>query len=465
MTMKLSALFLALVLAGCATPPAIDATLLPQAPQHFKEGDGRWTVAAPAAALPRGDWWKAFSDPVLDDLIARAGSGNAGIQAAAARLAQARAIARITDADRLPQVGVAAGASRTGGIVNGTAGPARSFGSAGANLAYEIDLFGKLARASDAAALDAQARESLLQSTRLLVQAEVAQAYLGLRALDVERALVRGTVAAYRGTLDLTERRFRAGDVAELDVTRARTEVAATEAEAIALDRRRAALEHALAVLVGEVSSGFEVAVAEWKTALPVIPAGVPGTVLARRPDISAAQSGMLAAQQRVGVAKAAWFPDISLTATGGYASSELGDLFKWSARAWGVGALLALPVFDGGRRQAGVSNATAQMDEAIARYREQVLVAFRDVEDQLSALRLLAQEAEAQSRAVDAATRTTSLSDVRYRNGLVSQLDLLDARRSELRNRRQALQVRSAQYQATVGLVRALGGGWDAAS
>lgn len=463
--MKISTLLLALVLAGCATPPAIDATLLPQAPPQFKEGDGRWTVAAPAAAAPRGDWWKAFSDPVLDDLVARADSRNASIQAAAARLAQARAIARITDADRLPQLGVAAGASRAGGIVNGTAGPARSFGSAGANLSYEVDLFGKLARTSDAAALDAQARESLLQSTRLLVQAEVAQTYLALRALDVERALVRGTVTAYRGTLDLTERRFRAGDVAELDVSRARTEVAATEAEALALDRRRASLEHALAVLVGEVSSGFEVPVADWKTTLPVIPAGVPGTVLTRRPDVSAAQSGMLAAQQRVGVAKAAWFPDVSLTATGGYASSELSDLFKWSARAWGVGALLALPVFDGGRRAAGVANATAQMDEAIARYREQVLVAFRDVEDQLAALRLLAEEAGAQSRAVDAAARTTSLSDARYRNGLVSQLDLLDARRSELRNRRQALQVRSAQYQATVGLVRALGGGWDAAS
>jgi multidrug efflux system outer membrane protein len=212
---------------------------------------------------------------------------------------------------------------------------------------------------------------------------------------------------------------------------------------------------------VGEVSSEFSVPVAEWNTALPVIPAGVPGTVLARRPDVSAAQSGMLAAQARVGVAKAAWFPDVTLTASGGYASPELSDLFKWSARAWGVGALLSLPIFDGGRREAGIRGSHAQLDEAVARYREQVLVAFRDVEDQLSALRLLAEQADAQARAVAAASRTTSLSDARYRNGLVSQLDLLDARRSELRNRRQALQVRSAQYQATVGLVRALGGGW----
>jgi outer membrane protein, multidrug efflux system len=452
------------VAAACATVPEVDASRLPAAPAQFTQG-GKWTVATPAESQSRGEWWKAFNDPVLDDLVARADRGNASIQAAAARLAQARAIARVTDADRAPQVSLDAGVSRVGGIVNGTSGPARSFGSAGANLSYELDLFGKLARASDAARLDAQAREGLLQSTRLLVQAEVAQTYLALRALDVERALVRGTVGAYRDTLDLTERRFRAGDVAELDVTRARTEVAATESEALALDRRRAQLQHALAVLVGEVSTSFEMPVEEWKTALPVIPAGVPGTVLARRPDVSAAQSGMLAAQQRVGVAKAAWFPDVALTATGGYASSELGDLFKWSARAWGIGALLSLPVFDGGRREAGVQGASAQLDEAVARYREQILVAFRDVEDQLSALRLLAEQSEAQARAVASAARTTSLSDARYRNGLVSQLDLLDARRSELRNRRQALQVRAAQYEATVGLVRALGGGWGEAS
>jgi outer membrane protein, multidrug efflux system len=456
-----TAVLVAAVLSACATATPIDNTLIPQAPAQFKEGDGRWTLAAPAQAQPRGEWWKAFADPALDELIARADANNASVRIAAARLGEARALVRSARADQLPQVGVDASVSRVGGIVNGTGGPARSFASAGANLGYELDLFGKLSRTTDAARLDAEAREGLLQSTRLLVQAEVAQAYLALRALDVERALVRGTVIAYRETLDLTERRFRAGDVAELDVSRARTEVAATESEALALDRRRAELEHALAVLVGEVSSQFSLPVADWSTALPIIPAGVPSTVLTRRPDVSAAQSSMLAAQTRVGVAKAAWFPDVALTATAGQASPELSDLFKWSARAWGVGALLSLPIFDGGRREANILGSSARLDEAVAQYREQVLVAFRDVEDQLSALRLLAEQADAQSRAVASAARTTSLSDARYRNGLVSQLDLLDARRSELRNRRQALQVRSAQYQATVGLVRALGGGW----
>jgi multidrug efflux system outer membrane protein len=452
----------ALLLGACASPPPIDPASLPTAPAAYKEGDGRWTRAQPAEAQPRGEWWRAFGDPVLDDLVQRANIANTGIQQAAARLAQARAAARTTDADRWPQLGISAGAARFDGLPTIPAGSPQTLATVGASLSYEVDLFGRLHAASNAAALDARSRESLLQSTRLLVQAEVAQTYLALRALDTERALVRGTVQAYLDTLHLTERRHAAGDVAELDVERARTEVAATESEARALDRRRAELEHALAVLVGEVPSSFSLGEAAWSARLPVIPAGVPATVLTRRPDVAAAMDGLLASQQRVGVAKAAWFPDVSLTASGGHASGELSDLFKWSMRAWGVGALLALPVFDGGRRAAGVQSATAEMDAATARYREQVLVAFRDVEDQLAALHHLEGQSEAQSRAVASAARTTALSDTRYRGGFVSQLELLDAQRSELRNRRQALAVRSAQYQATVGLVRALGGGWS---
>jgi multidrug efflux system outer membrane protein len=324
-----------------------------------------------------------------------------------------------------------------------------------------VDLFGRLAKASSAAWLDAQSREALLQSTRLLVQSHTAQAYLALRATDADRAIMRETVGAYEGTLRLTQRRQQAGDIAELDVARVETELASTQSEAIALDRRRAELEHELAVLVGEAASNFRLPEAEWKTALPRIPAGVPATVLARRPDVSAAQSQILAAQSRVGAARAAWFPAISLTGSGGYASPELGDLFKWSTRAWGVGALLSLPIFDGGRREAGVQSAQAQLDGAAAAYREQVLVAFKEVEDQLSGLRLLDEQSQVQARAVSSAARATQLSESRYRNGLDSQLELLDARRSELRNRRQALQVKASQYQATVGLIRALGGSW----
>ena len=458
----LAAIAATALIAACSPLPPIDRSALPPTPAAFKERDDKWVAAQPAEAQPRGTWWKAFGDPVLDDLVERATRSNAGIQVAAARLAQARALVRATDANRALQAGLGAGVTRQGGNVQpGTQGTVVSLG---ADLAYEVDVFGRLANATRAAVLDAQASAALLQSTRLIVQAETAQTYLALRALDDESALVRGTVAAYRDTLKLTESRFRAGDVAELDVARVRSELASNEAQALALDRRRSELEHALAVLTGEVASSFSLAPAAWTTALPAIPAGVPSTTLTRRPDVSAAQRSLMAAQTRVGVAKAAYFPVISLTASGGVASPEIGDLLRWSARAWGIGALLSLPLLDGGRRDAGVQRAQAEMDASFATYREQILVAFRDVEDQLSALRLLEQQSEAQSRAVTAAARATALSDSRYRNGLVSQLELLDARRSELNNRRQALQVRSAQYQATVGLVRALGGGWGAA-
>lgn len=464
LTRTLAPLLAALVLAGCATAPTIDASALPATPAAFKEGDGLWTRVAPAEAQPRGTWWKAFGDPVLDDLVTRADRNNADIQRAAARLAQARALVRSADADRAVRVGLGAGATRAAQPALGV--PPGTVLSAGADLSYEIDLFGRLAKASDAAALDARSREALLQSTRLLVQADAAQTYLALRALDSERALVRDTLVAYRDTLRLTERRFAAGDIAELDVARVRAEVAATESDAIALERRRTQLEHALAVLAGEAASGFRIDPVESDAAtLPVVPAGVPSAVLARRPDVAAAQASLLAAQARVGVAQAAWFPNLALTGSGGFASSELSDLFRSSARAWSVGALLALPLFDGGRREAGVAVARADLDAALASYREQVLVAFRDVEDELASLRLLAEQERAQAQAVASAARATTLSESRYRNGLVSQLEVLDARRSELHNRRQALQVRAAQAQSTVGLIRALGGGWERAA
>ena len=451
-------LTMALVLAGCASSAIVDTSQVPAAPTAFKEGV---TAVSPTTATPQlqGQWWTAFADPVLDGLITKANGNNSSIQVAAGRLAQARALAGQLDANRYPQFGVGAGATRQ---LNATTGNvAQTVVTAGANLSYEVDLFGKLSGASNAASLDAASREALLRSTQLLVQADVAQTYLSLRALDAERELVRSTLQAYQDTVRLTEVRLREGDVAELDVARVRSEAASTESEALALDQRRAVLEHALAVLVGEVASNFAIAPTTWSTVLPVIPVGVPSTVLTRRPDVAAAQNTMQAAQARVGVAKAAWFPTLSLTANGGYAAPEVQDLFKLSTQAWGVGALLSLPIFDGGRREAGVQGANADLNIALANYREQVLVAFRDVEDQLAALRLLAEQFEAQSRSVAASSRATVLSGSRYRNGLVSQLDLLDAQRSELRNRRQALQVKAAQYAATVGLIRALGGGW----
>jgi multidrug efflux system outer membrane protein len=244
-------------------------------------------------------------------------------------------------------------------------------------------------------------------------------------------------------------------------LARVRAELAANEAEALALDRRRVELETALAVLLGEPASGFQLAPTAWTTALPTVPAGLPSELLQRRPDLAAARSQLEAARARVGEARAAWWPSLSLTVQGGGVSNELSTLLKSGASTWGVGLLGALPLFDGGRREAGVNAAQAQLDGSVIAFREQFLLALKDVEDQLGALALLQAQGEANARAVAAAGQALKLSDTRYRNGLVSQLELLDARRSELANRRAALQVRSAQYQATVGLIRALGGGW----
>ena len=258
-------------------------------------------MAPPAEAQPRGEWWLGFQDPALAELVQRAGSANTSIQQAAGRLAEARSLLRSADAARSVQVGASAGVTRqAGAATTGSVTPA-TLGKAGLNVSYELDLFGKLSQTSDAARLDADARAALLQSTRLMVQADVAQTYLQLRAAQTELQLVNESLAAYQDTLRLTQRRQQAGDVAELDVARVQTEVAATESEALALQRQQALLTNALAVLVGEVPGGFALPAAAGDAALPVIPPGVPGTVLARRPDVSAAQAAVMAAQARVG--------------------------------------------------------------------------------------------------------------------------------------------------------------------
>jgi multidrug efflux system outer membrane protein len=420
--------------------------------------------ASPAAQAPvaEGGWWRIFADPTLDDLVNRAMANSTSVQSAAARLAQARALTRQTDAARAPQVGLAASSGRVGGGFERAQGLAGTLHEVRLDASYEVDLVGRLGEASRAARLDERAADALLADARLLVQADVAQAYFAIRALDAERVVVRETVAAYRETLALTQRRLAAGDVGELEVARVRTEVAANESQALALDRARQQIETALAVLTGDVAGTVRLPEAQWTDALPAVPAGLPSAMLQRRPDVAAARASYEAQRLRVGIAQTAWFPSLSLTAAAGGASTQLSDLFKGSAGLWAVNALLNLPLLDGGRREAGVQSAAAQADEAAARYREQVLEAFKDVEDQLSGLTLLQAQRQAQAEAVTAAERALALTNARYRNGAISQLDLLDSQRTALANQRAALQVKAAQFQATIALVKALGGGWS---
>lgn len=451
-------LSLAALLTGCASAPLEQASVA--TPAAFAGSVSGTPVAVPAA----GAWWLVFEDPVLNELIAKASANNGDIRIAAAHLDQAHALLKSARADYWPQVGVGYAATRS------TAGqPYRKAGNRhalDADLSYEVDLFGRIRNATSAARFDAQASEALLKDTQLLIQSRVAQSYFALRALDEDRAIVADTLTAYQASLKVTQRRFEAGDVAQLDVARLETEVQSTQASAYALDQQRADLAHALSVLVGEPASTFAVAAATWNSqpwagAVPVIPAGVPSQVLQRRSDVLAAEASLNAAQKRVGVAKAAWFPSLSLTASGGYASNDLGNLFDKGAEGWSLSALLSQAVFDGGRRSAGIAYARGGLDAAFASYQQQVLVAFADVEDQLSDLIYLSQQRTAEDGAVEAATRALAQAQSRYRNGSSSQLELLDAQRQQLAIRRQALRVRSAQYQSTVGLIRALGGGW----
>ncbi|GAB3775092.1 efflux transporter outer membrane subunit [Ramlibacter monticola] len=455
-------LLLVLALGGCASAPT-GQPAEPALPAAFRHAAPASAPAATPAATEA--WWQVFQDPVLDELQATAAAGNTSLQSAAARLARARALVRGAEAARNPQVGLRAGASRQAGPIENAAGTQGNLFTLLADFSWEADLFGRLQQGVDAARLDAQAQEALLRDTRLLVQANMAQAYFELRALDAERAIVDAAARSWRDTVAITSQRLRTGSVAELELVRAQAELAAIETDGQALQRRRIQLEHALALLTGVPASSFELPPRDWRAPLPAIPPGVPATVLTRRPDIAAALRGVQAAQTRAGLARTAWFPTLTLTASGGSASPDLAQLLQASTRAWGIAGLVGAVLFDGGRREAGILQADADLEAAAVDYREHILVALREVEDQLASVQLLANQSQTATTAVNLGRRATTLAESRYRSGLASQLDVLDARRTELRNERDALQVRSAQYQATVRLIRALGGGWEVAA
>ena len=453
------------LLTACSSAPLAPPDL-PAMPAAFEESDPKWVRVEPAEAQPRGEWWKAFADPILDDLETRAVTGNNDIRIAAARVAQARALVQGVDASRSLQANLNTNVNRQGGPLINAAGGGGTLVTASASLSYELDLIGRVGSASKAATFDAEAREAAMQSVRLVVQADVAKDYLSLRALDAQRAILIEAVTAQREAFRLMEHRFVSGYIAAPEVARVREQLAKAESDVILLDERRAVVRHALAVLVGEVASGFRIAEAVRAPALPMVPPGIPSTVLARRPDIAEAQRTVLAARARLRVAEVAWFPNVALTAAGGQASSDVSELFRVSARAWGIGALLALPVLDGGRRKAGIAGANAELDTSIATYRERVLTASARRRGSTDVPPIAGRPRRRRRRARSPPPTTSPASRKhRFRNGLASRFDVLDATRSELGARQQVAEIEAAQRTATVGLIRALGGGWEAAS
>jgi len=476
-TRVLSVLLPAALVAGCSVAPPYDPPQL-ALPSAFKEAPQQpadpaaWKPAEPGDGQPRGAWWTIFDDPRLDALQREAVQANPTLQSGIARVEGSRALLRAAVAERFPRVDVGAGPTRERaspaalGLDEDADVPPRTLWRAVASADYEVDLFGRVRNAVAAARADAEQDAALLHSLQLAIQADVAQHYLLLRWIDTEIALLEDTAALRADAVDLIERRVREGEAGELDLARARTELSNARSDRIALTRTRAEVEHALAVLLGRAPAELTIA-AEPTVFRPVtIPPGVPSTLLERRPDIAAAERAMAAANARIGVARAAYFPRLSLTGLLGFESGELGDLFRSASRTWAlgplVGTMLSMTVFDGGRREAIEASAAAEYDRAVADYRQTVLNALREVEDQLSGLRILAEQAREEMRALEAARRAAQLSSMRYREGYVSYFEVIDAERQVLAAQRAMLRTDRERALATVALVRALGGGWQ---
>lgn len=465
-----------LVLAGCSVTPPYERPAV-DTPPAYKEAPatGPWKAAEPAEAIARGEWWKVFADPTLDRLEAQAAEANQDLKAGLARLAQARAAQQAARSGLFPQIGIGVGPTRQRPSPASQGLPADADTSpstlwrAQASVAYEADLFGRISSSVDAAAATTAQREALFHSLQLAIQADVAQAYFSLRELDAMSALYAETVDLREQGLRLFQRRFDEGDISELELARSRTELATAQSEAVGIARARAVAEHSLAILLGQTPAAFALPAQPLGRITVRVPPGLPSALLERRPDIAAAERAMAAANARIGTARAAFFPRLSLTGAFGYESAELGDLFKWSSRSFLLGPLagtiLSLPIFDGGARQAGVDQATAAYEEDVANYRQTVLRAFKDVEDNLVHLRLLDNQTQAQDDAVKSARRAANLSQIQYREGSTSHLGVIDADRSVLQQQRVAVQLDAERARATVNLIRAIGGGWEMAS
>ena len=395
---------------------------------------------------------------------------NQNLKASVARVEQARATARVARADLMPAVSLDPSFVRQRYSPNQNP----SFGSITANafsvpldLSYEIDLWGRVRRGFQSARADAQASLADYYNVLLTLQADVAQNYFALRSLDAEIGTVAATVGLRKEQVRLVRSRFEDGIGNELDVARAETELATTESDAASLARRRSELENALAILIGSNPSSFSLPAitnASWMPVPPSIPAGLPAELLERRPDVAQAERQLAASNARIGVAKGAFFPVINLTASGGYLSGDIQTLFNWDSHVWSIGPSISLPIFAGGRNLAGYRRAQGAFQESVARYRQQVLVAFGDVEDSLAGIRYLAEQSAAQQRAVVNARRAADLAGERYRSGIVSYLDVVDAERQALQVEQVNDQLIGQRLNATVQLIKALGGGWEAA-
>ena len=460
-------LLAAAVLSGCALAPTYERPATPQ-PAAFKELQG-WAPAAPADALDRGPWWTLFNDPVLDGLVGQVEVSNQNVAAAVAAYSQARALVAQQRASLFPTVTLTGGANRNGSGggsgSNDNNGNGRTSNSFRLNIgsSWEPDVWGRLRAGISAAQANAQASAADLASARLSAQGELAADYFSLRSVDAQRALLATTIEGYQRVLKITQNRFDVGIVPHSDVYQAQTQLASAQSDDLTLARQRAQLEHAIAVLVGKAPADFALAPAPWNVTVPDVPVGVPSTLLERRPDIAASERAVAAANAQIGLVRAAYFPQIGLTASYGPSASAIGDLFKASSMAWALGLSATETIFNGGANRAAVQGADAAREQAVARYRQTVLDAFADVEDQLNATRVLAQQQELQRQASAAADKVEEQVLNRYKAGQVSYSEVVQAQVTALNARRALVQTQGNRQTTAVALIQSLGGGWHA--
>lgn len=445
--------------------PAVDA------PAVFKEMDG-WKTAQPRDHEFKGKWWEAFNDPLLNDLEEQVNISNQNLAQAEAQYRQARALVQSARAGYFPTLSANASESRSRASSSFSSKQLQSTNPVTRGITnnyllsldavWEADLWGRVRRTVESNEASAQASTADLEAARLSAQAELAQDYIQLRALDTQKQLLDDTVAAYEKSLHLTQNQYAAGVVSKADVIQAQTQLKSTQAQAIDTGVQRAQLEHAIALLVGKPASIFFITPAPLTAALPAVPISMPSELLERRPDIAAAERRVVAANAQIGVAKAAYFPSLTLSASGGYQSSSIANWITLPSRFWSVGPALAETLFDGGRRRAQTAQVIAVYDANVAAYRQTVLTGFKEVEDNLVALRILEQEAEVQHEALQAARQAVVLTTNQYKAGTVTYLNIVTVQATALSNERTAVDILNRRLAASVLLIKALGGGWN---
>jgi NodT family efflux transporter outer membrane factor (OMF) lipoprotein len=473
---KFAPLFLVIVAAGCRVgpnyvrPQAVAPAAFPATYQEAPPASGDWKAAIPADSALGGAWWKAFSDADLNRLEDQVMLANQSLKAAEANFRAARAAVTVSRSRLAPTLDVA---PSTGAVRDSANQPYFNKDSANSgegnlslpfDLDYEIDLWGRVRRGVTAARAEAQASAADLATARLSLQAELALDYFNLRATDAQMQLLDATVKAYEEALQLTQARYDEGITSLSDVSQARTQLQAAQVIRTDLVNDRTSAQHAIAILIGQAPANFHLDAllpGAASVALPAIPVELPSQLLERRPDIAAAERRMAAANEQIGIAQAAYYPTVSLSAVAGFLGTSALNWFSWPSRSWAVGSTLSQSLFDAGRRRAGAAIANANYDSTVANYRQTVLTSFGQVEDNLAALRVLEAEAEQQHAATHSAEETLDLFQTRYEGGVDTYLQVITSQTAALQNERNDIQIQLRRQQASVLLIKALGGDW----